>query len=150
MWSLVVLTGFSYEEMYGRFAGTKKSGGNEVVVRWGSTVLSYSQFSLSYALGKLSRKSIICRSRRLATEKSRYFAQPCPLIVDYVWIGILLWIWTLKFFTLNIKQLKYPTVKKWLKYREKFPQGSRHGCGNGHDSFISELFRSNVVHFGGC
>ena len=40
MWSLVVLTGFSYEEMYGRFAGTKKSGrNNEVVVRRGSTVV---------------------------------------------------------------------------------------------------------------
>ena len=37
---VVALTGFSYEEMYGRFAGTKKSGGNnEVVVRRGSTVL---------------------------------------------------------------------------------------------------------------
>ena len=36
MWSLVVLTGFSYEEMYGRFAGTKKSGrNNEVVVLTG-------------------------------------------------------------------------------------------------------------------
>ena len=39
MWSLVVLTGFSYEEMYGHFAGTKKSGhNNKVVVRRGSTV----------------------------------------------------------------------------------------------------------------
>ena len=37
---VVALTGFSYEEMYGRFAGTKKSGrNNEVVVRRGSTVL---------------------------------------------------------------------------------------------------------------
>ena len=46
MWSLVVLTGFSYEEMYGRFAGTKKSDRiNEVVVRWGSTV---SHFVLSF------------------------------------------------------------------------------------------------------
>ena len=36
---VVTLTGFSYEEMYGRFAGTKKSGrNNEVVVRRGSTV----------------------------------------------------------------------------------------------------------------
>ena len=36
---VVALTGFSYEEMYGRFAGTKKSGrNNEVVVRRGSTV----------------------------------------------------------------------------------------------------------------
>lgn len=34
---VVALTGFSYEEMYGRFAGTKKSGGNNKVVvlmRW--------------------------------------------------------------------------------------------------------------------
>ena len=34
---VVALTGFCYEEMYGRFAGTKKSGrNNEVVVltRW--------------------------------------------------------------------------------------------------------------------
>ena len=38
---VVALTGFSYEEMYGRFAGTKKSGrNNEVVVRRGSTVLT--------------------------------------------------------------------------------------------------------------
>ena len=38
---VVALTGFSYEEMYGRFAGTKKSGrNNEVVVRRGSTVYS--------------------------------------------------------------------------------------------------------------
>ena len=37
---VVALTGFSYEEMYGRFAGTQKSGrNNEVVVRRGSTVL---------------------------------------------------------------------------------------------------------------
>ena len=48
---VVALTGFSYEEMYGRFAGTKKvvvitrwsyyRGGRiiEVVVRRGSTVL---------------------------------------------------------------------------------------------------------------
>ena len=37
---VVALTGFSYEEMYGRFAGTKKSGrNNEVVVRRGSTVI---------------------------------------------------------------------------------------------------------------
>ena len=37
---VVALTGFSYEEMYGRFAGTKKSGrNNEVVVRRGSIVL---------------------------------------------------------------------------------------------------------------
>ena len=36
---VVALTGFSYEQMYGRFAGTKKSGrNNEVVVRRGSTV----------------------------------------------------------------------------------------------------------------
>ena len=36
---VVALTGFSYEEMYGRFAGTKKSRrNNEVVVRRGSTV----------------------------------------------------------------------------------------------------------------
>ena len=36
---VVALTGFSYEEMYGRFAETKKSGrNNEVVVRRGSTV----------------------------------------------------------------------------------------------------------------
>ena len=39
---VVALTGFSYEEMYGRFAGTKKSGrNNEVVVRRGSTVPIY-------------------------------------------------------------------------------------------------------------
>ena len=32
---VVALTGFSYEEMNGRFAGTKKSGrNNEVVVRF--------------------------------------------------------------------------------------------------------------------
>ena len=38
---VVALTGFSYEEIYGRFAGTKKSGrNNEVVVRRGSTVAS--------------------------------------------------------------------------------------------------------------
>ena len=38
---VVALTGFSYEEMYGRFAGTKKSGrNNEVVVRRGSTVVN--------------------------------------------------------------------------------------------------------------
>ena len=37
---VVALTGFCYEEMYGRFAGTKKSGrNNEVVVRRGSTVI---------------------------------------------------------------------------------------------------------------
>ena len=36
---VVALMGFSYEEMYGHFAGTKKSGrNNEVVVRRGSTV----------------------------------------------------------------------------------------------------------------
>ena len=36
---VVALTGFSHEEMYGRFAGRKKSGRiNEVVVRRGSTV----------------------------------------------------------------------------------------------------------------
>ena len=36
---VVALTGFSYEEMFGRFAGPKKSGrNNEVVVRRGSTV----------------------------------------------------------------------------------------------------------------
>ena len=36
---VVALRGFSYEEMYGRFAGTKKSGrNNEMVVRRGSTV----------------------------------------------------------------------------------------------------------------
>ena len=40
---VVALTGFSYEEMYGRFAGTKKSGrNNEVVVRRGSTVITKS------------------------------------------------------------------------------------------------------------
>ena len=34
---VVALTGFSYEEMYGRFAGTKNTGRNNVVVgltRW--------------------------------------------------------------------------------------------------------------------
>ena len=37
---VVTLMGFSYEEMYGCFAGTKKSGRiNKVVVRRGSTVL---------------------------------------------------------------------------------------------------------------
>ena len=37
---VVALTGFSYEEMYGRFAGTKKSGrNNEVVIRRGATML---------------------------------------------------------------------------------------------------------------
>ena len=81
-------------------------------------VYSYSQFSLSYALGKLlasrnrycprtnilahfrakwrllfiyrvlsvSRKSIICWNRKLndlATDESRYFAQPCSLFVNY-------------------------------------------------------------------
>ena len=36
---VVALTGFSYEKMYGRFAGTKKSGrNNEVPVRQGCTV----------------------------------------------------------------------------------------------------------------
>ena len=40
---VVALTGFSYEEMYGSFAGTKKSGRNEeVVVRRGSTVFVFS------------------------------------------------------------------------------------------------------------
>ena len=29
---VVALTGFSYEDMYGRFAGTKKSGHNNKVV----------------------------------------------------------------------------------------------------------------------
>ena len=39
---VIALTGFSYEEMYGRFAGTKRSGrNNEVVVRRGSTVYNY-------------------------------------------------------------------------------------------------------------
>ena len=40
----------------------------------------------------VSRRSIICRSRRLrqiidllATDKSRYFAQPRPIIVNYPW-----------------------------------------------------------------
>ena len=37
---MVALTGFSYEEMCGRFAGTKKSGrNNKVAVRRGSTIL---------------------------------------------------------------------------------------------------------------
>ena len=51
---VVALTGFSYEEMYGRFAGTKKSGrNNEVVVRRGSTVLSMEErtFFLGYNNG---------------------------------------------------------------------------------------------------
>ena len=46
MWPLAVLTRdsinvfFFYEEMYGRFAGPKKSGrNNEVAVRRGSTVV---------------------------------------------------------------------------------------------------------------
>ena len=37
MWPLAVLTAFYYKEIYGRFAGTKKSGcNNEVAVltRW--------------------------------------------------------------------------------------------------------------------
>ena len=47
---VVALTGFSYEEMYGRFAGTKKSGRiNEVVVRRGSTVLR-SDFIFTFKL----------------------------------------------------------------------------------------------------
>ena len=45
----------------------------------------------------VSRRSIICRSRRLrqiidllATDKSRYFAQPRPIIVNYFTDSILL------------------------------------------------------------
>ena len=37
MWPLTVLTGFYYKEIYGRFAGTKKSGRNNevaVLTRW--------------------------------------------------------------------------------------------------------------------
>ena len=42
MWPLAVLTGFSYEKMYGRFAGQKNIGcNNDVTVRRGSTVLLY-------------------------------------------------------------------------------------------------------------
>ena len=50
---VVALTGFSYEEMYGRFAGTKKSGrNNEVVVRRGSTVVVLHLPLLEYGIWK--------------------------------------------------------------------------------------------------
>ena len=52
---VVALTGFSYEEMYGRFAGTKKSGRiNEVVVRRGSTVFVSRFSSTRGALRKIN------------------------------------------------------------------------------------------------
>ena len=44
---VVALTGLSYEEMYGRFAGVKKSGrNNEVVVRRSSTVRHNFSFTI--------------------------------------------------------------------------------------------------------
>ena len=55
--------------------------------------------SQGYSLKKnsVSRRSIICRSRiidLLATDKSRYFAQPCHIIVNY--------------FTSKLKSLNFP------------------------------------------
>ena len=38
---VVAFTGFSYEEMYGRFAGKKNGRNNEEVVRRGSTVVLF-------------------------------------------------------------------------------------------------------------
>ena len=72
---VVALTGFSYEEMYGRFAGTKKSGrNNEVVVRRGSTVrrqfitpttsLSYLDFEIYLCFIKLRGISILPQEAR--------------------------------------------------------------------------------------
>ena len=56
---VVALTGFSYEEMYGRFAGTKKSGrNNEVVVRRGSTV--YPMVSAMTSYSSLTSRRILC------------------------------------------------------------------------------------------
>ena len=64
MWSLVVLTGFSYEEMYGRFAGTKKSGrNNEVVVRRGSTL------PVLYSTNLFSREIILDTFRFTVVDK---------------------------------------------------------------------------------
>jgi len=41
---VVALTGFSYEEMYGRFTGKESGRNNEVVVGQGSTVTAMAQF----------------------------------------------------------------------------------------------------------
>ena len=42
----------------------------------------------------VSRRSIICRSRiiigLLTTDKSQYFAQPCPIIANYFCITLFL------------------------------------------------------------
>ena len=43
---------------------------------WNSVIAKYRDLSVS-------RTSIICRSRLLATDKSGYFAQPRPVIVNY-------------------------------------------------------------------
>ena len=50
MWPLAALTEFSYKKIYGRFAGTKKSGHNNEVAR-DSTVSRKSSLSVSYLVG---------------------------------------------------------------------------------------------------
>ena len=56
---VAALTGFSYEKMYGRFAGQKNIGrNNEVAIRRGSTVGSDRQrvFWLAFALCSMFQK----------------------------------------------------------------------------------------------
>ena len=58
------------------FIKKNKLGDRMIQQLWNSVIAKYRDLLVS-------RTSIICRSRLLATDKSGYFAQPRPVIVNY-------------------------------------------------------------------
>ena len=115
------------EKMAGRFGWAvrewfkyKNKLGNRMIKQLSNSVIA-KYFDLS-----MSRRSIICLSLRLrqiidllATDKSQYFAQLRPIIVNYPEsLGAMLEYWYIEHGLLNVSAPEVPTILKILISKE--------------------------------